>query len=177
MRKATYYDYIAESYDELHMYEQESKIKIINNLIKNNNLVSNSSIVLDLGCGPYYGDFGRYFGCSVYGLDTSIELLKIAAAKNPKNFYPVAGRAEKMPFRDNSFDLVVSVTAIQNFEDIEGSVDEIIRVGKRHFIISILKKTEAGKREKIISLLMKRLSLALKIDEEKDIILFLESKR
>ena len=50
-------------------------------------------------------------------------------------------RAENLPFKNNSFDKVVSLTAIHNFDDISKSIKEIKRVGKRYFGFSVLKKS------------------------------------
>ena len=64
----SYYNEISEGYGELHKEEQLKKIKII----KENLDVRGR--VLDIGCGPYFGDFDGF----VVGLDNSFELLKKA---------------------------------------------------------------------------------------------------
>ena len=50
-------------------------------------------------------------------------------------------RAENIPFKDNTFDKVISVTSMHNFNDIEKGINEIKRVGKKDFAFSILKKS------------------------------------
>ena len=87
---------------------------------------------LDIGCGT--GISSSLF-TDVIGIDPSEELLKI----NP---YPhILGKAEELPFKDNEFSNVVSVTAIHNFDDIEKGLKEMKRVGS-NFGFSVLKKSE-----------------------------------
>ena len=101
----TYYDQISGGYKELHQEEQQKKIQIINQVLD----IKETDLMLDVGCGPHFGNFN----CTVLGIDPSIELLKQAVI-------PVAlAKAEKLPFNDNTFDIVISVTAIQNFDDIK----------------------------------------------------------
>ena len=51
-------------------------------------------------------------------------------------------RAEYIPFKDNSFDKIISVTSMHNFDDISRGIQEIKRVGRNEFAFSILKKTK-----------------------------------
>lgn len=150
-----YYDAISRGYNGLYREEQLKKIR----LIKQNLRIRPTDILLDLGCGPAFGDFG----CRSVGLDYSIMLLKQA------NIPVVQGRAEQLPFKDNSFDIVVSVTAIQNFESIEKALIEAKRVGKNCFAFTFLKKS--GKASKIEQLIKKHFIVDNRFVEEKDIIL------
>ena len=168
-----YYDIISNSYDGLYKEEQGNKISIIKKIIAENNLLDEKSIVLDIGSGPYYADFGKDFGCAVFGIDPSIGLVKISLAKKISGFYAVVGIAESLPFKDNIFDLVVSITAVQNFSNIALAFDEMLRVGKKYFIISFLKKTNTAKKAKIEQEIKKRLKVIKKIEEKKDVIYFL----
>ncbi len=150
-----YYDQISKGYPELHREEQLAKIR----LIRQNMNMMPGDILLDLGCGPGFGDFG----CRSVGLDSSIGLLR--QAKIPS----VLGKAEDLPFRDSSFDTVVSVTAVQNFDDIEKALLEARRVGKNSFAFSFLKRSP--KAPMIERLIQKHFRVEKRIDEEKDIIL------
>ncbi len=153
----TYYDQIAPGYDELHREEQLKKLNFIAKYIK---LECNG---LDVGCGT--GVSTSFFNCKV-GVDPSEELLKIAK-KNYSEIKFVKANAEKLPFKDNEFDFVVSITAIQNFDDIEKGLKEIKRVGKK-FVLSFLKKS--GKREIIEKLIETIFDVKKRIEEEKDIV-------
>ena len=151
----TYYDDIANGYNELHKEEQLKKLKII----KENLEINNSDKLLDVGCGT--GFSLDYFDCDCQGIDPSKEM-----AKNNKKI--IIGKAENLPFKDNSYDIVISVTAIHNFDDIEAGLKEIKRVGKDKFVFSVLKKSKSF--EKIKKLLYETFNVKKEIEEEKDIV-------
>ena len=126
-----FYKLISKRYDELYGEEQEIKHRII----KDNLEIKNNDLLLDVGCGT-----GHEFNCSVIGIDSSIELLR---QNNPLDHISnrILARAENIPFKDNTFDKVISVTSMHNFDDIEKGITEIKRVGKEDFAFSILKKS------------------------------------
>ena len=124
-----FYNLIAPGYDEL--YGKEQRIKV--DIIKENLDIKNNDLLLDVGCGTGISDFN----CKVLGIDPSVELLK----QNLGN-QTILAKAENIPFKDNAFDKVISVTSMHNFDDIENSIKEIKRVGKKDFAFSVLKKTK-----------------------------------
>src|SRR3989338_10662666 len=107
-----YYTLISRGYNELHMEEQLNKISIIKDNIK----IGRSSKILDVGCGT---GISSGFGCFVVGIDPSIGLLK------QNNNKKILGVAENLPFKNYSFDYVVSITSIHNFKNIKKSINEI----------------------------------------------------
>ena len=113
-----FYDHIATGYDELHSEEQLKKI----HLLKQHLEVRPTDLLLDVGCGT--GISTECWDCRKIGIDPSLGLLKQKKAK--EGFY-LQARAENIPFKDNTFDVVVSVTAIQNFDDFRKGLDEIKR--------------------------------------------------
>jgi ubiquinone/menaquinone biosynthesis C-methylase UbiE len=153
-----YYDSIASGYEELHREEQLKKLSIIRKKIS----LKKDYKLLDVGCGT---GLSSDFDCDVYGIDPSRRLLEIAKKKPIKIFF---GYAEQLPFPDNFFDVVISLTAIQNFGDISKALDEIKRVGKDQFALSFLKKSP--KRELIERLIEEKFYIIERIDESKDII-------
>jgi len=153
-----FYNEAAEGYDELHGQEQLNKLSII----KDNLDIKKEDMLLDVGCGT---GISSEFDCKVIGIDLSLPLLKLN--KNKDKF---AGTAEMLPFRDDIFDIVVSMTAIHNFKDIEKSLKEMKRVGKGEFVFSILKKSD--KFNKIEKLIKKHFKINKLIEEEKDVIFF-----
>jgi ubiquinone/menaquinone biosynthesis C-methylase UbiE len=157
----TYYDEISEGYEELHREEQEKKIEIIKQKLK----TKPADKLLDVGCGS--GITTRCWDCERYGIDPSEKLLEKAKKSDEKGIYKLAP-AEKIPFKDNFFDIVISITAIQNFNDIEKGLNEIKRVGKARFILTFLKKSP--KKEKIEGLINEIFAPAKSIEEDKDII-------
>lgn len=156
----TYYDYVAEGYDELHKEEQLRKLKVIVDNLE----IGPSDRVLDVGCGP--GFAAELMDANITGIDPSEELLKRCP------FKAVKGRAEELPFPDNAFDVVISVTAIHNFEFIGKGLQEMKRVGKHRFVFSVLKK---AKRFYDINTHIRRIFKVIKtIDEGTDLIYFCE---
>lgn len=152
-----YYNIIANGYDKLHKKEQLNKI----NIIKNNIKINKNDKLLDVGCGT---GISSDFNCFCVGVDNSIGLLK----QNKKT--KIFALAENLPFKNNSIDMVISVTAIHNFNDINKSLREIKRVGRKKFVFSVLKKTK--KFNEIESNINKLFVIKKVVIENKDIIFF-----
>jgi len=113
-----------KKYHNLRKEEQLNKTRIIFSELGDKK-------TLDVGCGT--GLSSSLFS-DVMGIDPQQELLD-------ENKYPhVKGNAENLPFGDDEFVNVISVTAIHNFNDIEKGLEEIKRVGK-HFGLSTLKRS------------------------------------
>jgi ubiquinone/menaquinone biosynthesis C-methylase UbiE len=164
--KTNYYDAISSSYEELHKEEQLKKIAIIKSEI----YPKSEDIILDLGSGMGFLDFPNQ-KCTIVRLDPSKELLKLARGKK------FLGVAEDMPFPDSYFDLVISITAMQNFDDIHKGIMEIKRVAKPNasIVLTFLKRSK--KRSLICSAIEKNFSVVKIIDEEKDIIYILGNRK
>ena len=153
-----YYNAISKGYNELHGEEQRNKARIIKDNIK----INKNTKLLDVGCGT---GISSDFDCFVIGIDSSPGLL----AQN-NNAFRVLGSAENLPFRNDSFDYVISVTAMHNFKDIVKSINEMKRVGKENFVFSILKKSQ--KFDGVIKIIKENFKIEKSIVEEKDMILF-----
>jgi len=86
--------------------------------------------ILDAGCGT--GVFTRDLldaGAEVTGLELSFPMLRRAGSKAAGyHFRMVQGDLRRLPFDENSFDKVVSVTAIEFVEDAKGAMGELFRV-------------------------------------------------
>ena len=156
--KDEYYDTIATGYEELHREEQEKKLS----LIKKHLQVKASDLLLDVGCGT---GIPSPFNCRVIGIDPAMKLLERNSL-----LLKVQGEAEHLPFKDNTFDVVISVTAIQNFHDIEKGLQEIKRVGKGKYVLTFLKKS--AKRETIVRFIKEIFTIEKEMEEEKDILFF-----
>lgn len=158
-----YYDEISEGYEELHKDEQLEKIRPIKKYLK----VRPDDKLLDVGCGT--GVTTEPWGCKRYGIDPAPKLL--ARARQKDNIEYKEAPAEKIPYDDNFFDIVISITAIQNFKDIDKGLKEIKRVGKDKFVLSFLKRS--AKKEIIEKLIRKYFDVKDVLEEEKDIVFFI----
>ena len=155
-----YYDEISSGYEELHREEQLKKVELIKKYLH----VKASDKLLDVGCGT--GLTTELWECKRYGVDPAPKLL--ARARKKEEIEYKLGAAEAIPYPDGFFDVVISITAIQNFEDISKGLSEIKRVGKDRFVLSFLKKS--SKRDLIDSLIRKLFKVTNIIEEEKDMI-------
>jgi ubiquinone/menaquinone biosynthesis C-methylase UbiE len=136
-----YYDEIADGYEELYGNEQLIKLNYIWEKLKNLEIdLEKNSKLLDVGCGTgISSDFFGKRGFEVIGVDPSKKLI----SKNDGKYSQLLqGVAEKLPFNDASFDIVISITAIQNFQDIKKGLLEIKRVGKGLYLLTVLKRGE-----------------------------------
>lgn len=155
----SYYNGIADGYDALYAQEQLDKLDTAAAHLLKYFKPDSATEVLDVGCGSGVSSdyWVRRFDCDVLGIDPADKLI----ARNNNNLCEfIVGSAEKLPFGDKSFELVVSFTAIQNFSDVAAGVDEILRVGKSWFVLSCLTKTAAT------SILREKLNSQLTVYEE-----------
>ncbi|HSJ50070.1 MAG TPA: class I SAM-dependent methyltransferase, partial [Actinomycetota bacterium] len=102
----------------------ESRVRVLGDV--------RDSVVLELGCGG--GQWSRWLarmGARPVGLDLSIRQLEHAArsvrrARRPVPF--VAGDAERLPFGDERFDVVMCDHGAMTFADPRRTVPEVARV-------------------------------------------------
>lgn len=152
-----YYDATARNYNELHGEEQLNKLKIIAEHIK----IKKSASLLDVGCGS--GLSAKVFKCNITGIDPSEKLLQQCPFKTVK------ASAESIPFPDHSFDVVIAITSIHNFSNIEQGLKEIKRVGRDCFALTVLKKS--NNKEFILKTIRAVFNVSEVIDEAYDLIL------
>ena len=123
---------VAENYDlmndlmsfGLHRSWKEKLISLIN--------VDKESYVLDLASGS--GDLTKLLkdkvDCNCLIFDSNLEMLKNAKKKN-KNSQIISGKAENLPFKNDSFDYVMVGFGLRNFSDLDQSLKEVWRVLKK----------------------------------------------
>lgn len=109
------YDITSKFYDELYGHEQIKKFTSVFSLaiLKG----SKFKVVLDAGCGTgLIAEKLRSKGAFVVGVDFSKGMLKRAKEKLSEAVEVdfVIGDVEYLPFRPKAFDLIVSLTVIQN---------------------------------------------------------------
>jgi ubiquinone/menaquinone biosynthesis C-methylase UbiE len=130
------YDATAEVYDRRYAQIQRRKYEVVESF-----LPGRCGAVLDLGCGSglFLESLARRSAVLV-GIDISGRMLEKAGRRGKAMM--VRGDAENLPFADGCFDVVVSVTVLQNLPDPGRAVREVARVLKRGglAILTSLKK-------------------------------------
>ncbi len=134
---------VASWYDELLSKDTDSyQAKVIlPNLLRLLEIKKGENI-LDLACGQ--GFFSREFvraGANVIGVDIAAELITIAKKNAPKEAEFMVSSADHLSgLADKLFDKIVVVLAIQNIENLEGTLRECARVlkpgGKLYFVMN-----------------------------------------
>jgi ubiquinone/menaquinone biosynthesis C-methylase UbiE len=101
----------------------------------------------------------EFFKCTIFGLDPARELLR----RNKSNV--VHGRGESLPFKDHSVDIILCLTALHNFSDPFKGLEEMRRVCRDRFIITVLKKSVNAERTENIC---KAIKTMFKVEKELD---------
>lgn len=126
------FDAWAESYDAWFATPIGRQIKIVESDLLLDMLAPQAGErLLDVGCGT--GIFTREVfsaaRCTVVGVDISLPMLARGEAKSSGNqFFPVAGDMLRLPFADNSFCRVYSMTALEFVDDARAAIYELQRV-------------------------------------------------
>ena len=112
---------------------------IVNKLIKYYKL-SNSSKILDVGCGKGFllNDLKKKLPeIEVHGIEISKYAIKNSPSLVRRKIRNIKAQS-KYPFKKNYFDLVVSFGCAHNLEiyDLKKYFSEITRVGKKQFIMT-----------------------------------------
>ena len=99
--------------------------------------------MLDVGCGTGY--FTRRFSADgvakdVVGSDADLDMLRFAAEHSPDTVRFVAADARKLPFRDKSFDLVISIAALCFIPEEKTTLREMLRVARRKVVLGLLNR-------------------------------------
>lgn len=106
--------------------------------------INKNSYVLDVGCGvgltPIY--LAKKIGCKIVGVDISEKMISKAKQKTKQERvsdrieYQVAD-ARKLPFKDNSFDVIICESVLAFVGDKEKAIEEYKRVVKPNGYIGI----------------------------------------
>jgi SAM-dependent methyltransferase len=98
--------------------------------------------LLDVGCGTGY--FTRLFaartGASLIGLDPDLAWLRFALERAGPNEGYIAGRAERLPFGDRSFDRTIAVTSLCFIRAEREALREIVRVTRKRVALGLLNR-------------------------------------
>lgn len=121
-------------------YNYDGRWKSVVRRMKDYYRFQDNAAILDIGCakGFMLYDFKELMpNCSVAGIDVSSYAIENAVS-SMKPFLKVAS-AEKLPFTDKSFDLVISINSIHNLplERLKIALGEIQRVSRGHSYITV----------------------------------------
>ena len=125
----------AESYDKWYTSKAGAFIDLLQTTAVFDLLMPQKEMrILDVGCGT--GNYSlklKNIGCEVVGVDVSEKMLDIFKLKldNQKtNIELHLLQSNTLPFEDESFDAVISVTAVEFMNNLNESIDEMFRVLK-----------------------------------------------
>lgn len=131
----SYYDEIADGYDELHRAEQLEKYRALERL----GLIEPGETMLDLGHGS--GLICAVFDNPILGVDNAAELLSRSPARTMQLDFD-----EPLPFDDESYEWVVSFTALHHARNPQAFIAEAQRIARRGVAISILRALDSYAR-------------------------------
>ena len=95
---------------------------------------SDNKTVLDVGCAEgLYVDYSRELGYFAVGCDISMTKLKRA---EPKGYY-IHCDAQHLPFKDDSFDIVMLNRVLEYIPNDKKAISEAFRVAKKYLIITV----------------------------------------
>lgn len=155
-----YYNKLSSVYEGLYREEQIKKIVRILKYIPEGR-------ILDIGAGT--GILEEFLDREFYLFDISENMLELARKKFGERYKYFVGNAKRLPFKDDFFDGVVSISMLQDvkLEDIPLFVKEMERVLRKNGIIVVTFR----KKNDIIYKFMnsiKNLAEILKFDDEKE---------
>jgi demethylmenaquinone methyltransferase/2-methoxy-6-polyprenyl-1,4-benzoquinol methylase len=127
-RARVFYKYLSKVYDRINpfVWNEEMRAEALSLLS-----IEDGDRVLDIGCGTGFGTEGLLeYTDDVHGLDQSAHQLEKAYAKfgkrGPVQFY--RGDAERLPFADDTFDVVWSSGSIEYWPNPVDALEECRRV-------------------------------------------------
>jgi ubiquinone/menaquinone biosynthesis C-methylase UbiE len=123
---------IANNYDSYYDTPIGNRIDTIEKGVIANYLLSVSlQPILELGCGTgHWSEFLSEMGFNVAATDISEAMLGIANRKNIKNVRFQKADASNLPFDNESFNSIVSITMLEFTDNVQKVLNEIYRVLK-----------------------------------------------
>jgi ubiquinone/menaquinone biosynthesis C-methylase UbiE len=128
-RARRFYKYLSKVYDRVNPYiwNEDMRSRAIGMLD-----IDGDDTVLDVGCGTGFGTEGLLeYSEDVYGLDQSVHQLERARAKlDGSSVVFTRGDAERLPYRDDRFDVLWSSGSIEYWPNPVRALEEFRRVVK-----------------------------------------------
>jgi ubiquinone/menaquinone biosynthesis C-methylase UbiE len=160
-----YYNGIAQGYDELYREEQERKLSIIIEELLKRNV---RGTLLDVGCGTGFSldILHQMTGLYVIGVEPSIGM----ADQYTGTHQLLVCSASALPFPDNHFDAVISMTAIHHFESIEQGTTQIRRVVKKEGVVVVSCLKRSSRLNTVCKVLAEAFVVEHVIEEDTDLV-------
>jgi len=97
--------------------------------------------LLEVGCGTGHNlEFFSKLGLNVTGVDSSEPMLQMAMKRLGPEVKLLLGKANKLAFDNNSFDIVTLITVLEFLPDPAGALMEAARVSREKVYIGVLNK-------------------------------------
>lgn len=136
-KKELFYDnFSAKWAGEINDLETNKRLRVVfGNFLKSNNIKFKK--FLEVGCGMgYFSNKATQLGARVTGVDVGANLIKMCRATNKKAKFLVAS-ASDLPFKDNTYDVLLSTEVIEHVEMQSLALKEMVRVLKPRGIMVI----------------------------------------
>lgn len=119
--------------------------------------------VLDIGCGTgalLQALHQRYSRIELTGIDTSAEMLALAAAKLGCGARLCLASAQQLPVRDDAFDVVISTSALHYFREPARALAEMGRVARPEGLVVITDWCRDFRTCQLLDLFLRKLNSA-----------------
>ena len=96
-------------------------------------MAKNKKWLLDIGCGtaPMISLLKEKYPSKKYtGIDLTPRMIEVAKSKNLDNAEFIVGDAENLPFKDNSFDIIINSQSFHHYPNPQSFFNEVSRVLK-----------------------------------------------
>lgn len=104
------------------------------------------SFVIDIGCGPgtHLSLLEEKGFVNLYGIDASSNMIRLANESNQKEGIFLQADAERLPFRDDCFDTVMSLGTLEHLDNADKALSEMVRISKNKVFINVPNKSMAS---------------------------------
>lgn len=100
--------------------------------------------ILEIGCGTGHNlAYFDFLGLAATGIELSPQMLRVAFTKLPPCSRLIQGDARRLPFADNSFDIVALITTLEFVTDPPQVIAEAVRVCHGSLYLGVLNRTSA----------------------------------
>lgn len=115
---------------------------------------------LDVGCGPDSGIFAILENFKMKSMNVGVDSqARSYQGKKSNRIAPIAGIAEKLPLRSQTFDITFCVNALDHTADPVKTIEEIYRVTKKGGILYLMTHIVTPKKKTIFRLFHSRQSI------------------